>query len=477
MNTLTPETDQLRDDIDAIFAAQRNHAPLMALTTARERIERIRRIQTWTLTHEADIAKAMYDDFRKPASEVLLGDLGAVHYEIKYVIKHLKSWLKPQPVPTPLSLIGTRSYVRHEPKGTMLIIAPWNYPFGLVIKPLVTAIAAGNVCMLKPSEMTPHTAALLRRMITELFPPEEVAVCEGDAEVATALLALPFNHIFFTGSPAVGKIVMAAAARHLTSVSLELGGKSPCIVDESADIQAVAGRVAWAKFFNNGQTCIAPDYVLVHESVHKPFMEAFRKAVQAMYSPDGKPVEDSGSYCRLVNNRHFRRVQRLVSDAVGQGATVTMGGRMNEADNFIEPTVLENVTDSMAVMDEEIFGPVLPVLTYSSNDEVLTIINSREKPLALYIMSRNRQNIEYLMARTSAGDSVINDLLFQFSHIELPFGGVNNSGIGKTNGYYGFQEFTNARGVIQRDFGTSAFVYPPYTDLVKKIVGLVVRKL
>jgi aldehyde dehydrogenase (NAD+) len=477
MTSFAIETDQLRDQIGTIFTAQRNHAPQMALTTARERMERIRRIQSWIITNEADIAQAMYADFKKPTSEALLGDLGAVHYEIKYMLKHLKSWLKPQPVPTPLSLIGTRSYVRHEPKGTMLIIAPWNYPFGLVIKPLVTAIAAGNVCILKPSEMTPHTATLLKQMIAELFPTEEVAVCEGDANVATALLELPFNHIFFTGSPAVGKIVMAAAAKNLTSVSLELGGKSPCIIDESADIQASAERVAWGKFFNNGQTCIAPDYVLVHESVKTPFIEAFRRSVQAMYSPDGNPIEASDSYCRLVNNRHFRRVQRLINDAVEQGATVTMGGKMKEADNFIEPTVLENLTDDMAVMNEEIFGPVLPVLSYSTNDEVLKTINSREKPLALYIMSRNQKNIDYLMARTSAGDSVINELMFQFAHIDLPFGGVNNSGIGKTNGFYGFQEFSNMRGVIQRDFGTSKFIYPPYTDLVKKLVAFVVRKM
>ncbi|GAB3546090.1 aldehyde dehydrogenase family protein [Spirosoma fluminis] len=474
MNILLASTD-LRDDLQAVFAQQRRHAPQMALTTAAQRIERIRRIQHWITTHESAIQQAMYADFRKPSAEVTLGELMALHAEIRYTIKHLNQWIKPQRVPTPLSLVGTKSYIRYEPKGNVLIISPWNYPFVLSIRPLVSALAAGNVVILKPSELTPNTAGLIRQMIGELFPADEVAVFEGDAEVAKALLDLPFNHIFFTGSPAVGRIVMAAAAKHLASVTLELGGKSPAIVDESANIRQAAEQLAWGKCLNNGQTCIAPDYLLVHESVKQPLMQAMQTAIAGMYRPEGKPVELSDSYARIVNNAHFHRIKELVDDAVQKGATVTLGGQMNADQNFIEPTILEGVTNDMRVMQDEIFGPVLPVLTYSTLDEALQIVNQREKPLALYIHSRNQQHTQYILDRSSAGDTVVNDALLQFSNVELPFGGVNNSGLGKSNGFFSFQEFSNQRGVMQRDFGTMKFIYPPYTDKVKKLIGFLAK--
>ncbi len=471
----SPFQADLHGALQTAFGVQRQHAPQMALTTAGQRIERIRRLQTWITTHEAAIQQALFDDFRKPAAEVILGELMALHAEIKHTLRHLNQWMKPQRLPTSLVMTGTRSYIRHEPKGNVLILAPWNYPFVLTIRPLVSALAAGNVAILKPSELTPHTAGLIRRMIADLFPPEEVLVFEGDAEVAQALLALPFNHIFFTGSPAVGRLVMAAAAKHLASVTLELGGKSPAIVDASADIQQAAAQLVWGKCINNGQTCIAPDYLLVHESIKQPFMQALRTNLTAMYSPDGKPVEASDSYARIVNNRHFERLRTLVDDAVAKGATITSGGQMNPDQNFIEPTVLESVTDEMRVMQEEIFGPVLPVLTYANPDDALRIVNSRDKPLALYIHSRNRQTTQYLLERTSAGGTVINDTMIHFGNVELPFGGVNNSGLGKSNGFFGFQEFSNQRGVMQRDFGTMKFIYPPYTDKVKKLISLVTK--
>lgn len=294
MNLAAPQTT-LRNDMRAIFDAQHRHAPQMALTTAPERIERIRRVQTYMLAHQTDLERAMYDDFRKPAAEVGLGELMAVNAEIKHIAKHLKQWMRPQPLPTPTSLIGMRSSIRHEPKGNVLIFSAWNYPFSLIMKPLVSAIAAGNVCILKPSEMAPHTAAFMRTMVAELFPTNEVALFEGDADVAGALLELPFNHIFFTGSPAVGKIVMGAAAKHLASVTLELGGKSPSIVDETANLKTAAEQIAWGKYLNNGQTCIAPDYVLVHQSVKEPFLREFRSAVKRMYDGEGRGVEASST--------------------------------------------------------------------------------------------------------------------------------------------------------------------------------------
>jgi aldehyde dehydrogenase (NAD+) len=466
---------QPKTDIQTAFDLQRRHAPHMALTTANERIERIRRMQSWISSHEADIQRVMFDDFRKPSAEVMLGELMALYAEIKFTVGNLKRWMKPQSLPTPLALIGTKSHIVHEPKGNILIISPWNYPFVLAIRPLVSAIAAGNVAILKPSELTPHTSGLISRMITELFPAEEVAVFEGDADVAKSLLELPFNHIFFTGSPAVGRVVMTAAAKHLASVTLELGGKSPAIVDESANVRQAAQQLAWGKCLNNGQTCIAPDYLLVHASIKEPFMQAFRETLTAMYSPDGKPVAASDSYARIVNNRHFDRIRALLDDALTKGATITLGGQTDADQNFIEPTVLEGVTDDMRVMQDEIFGPVLPVLTYTDLDDALRIINQHEKPLALYIHSRNRKTTQYILDRTSAGDTVVNDTLLQFGNVELPFGGVNNSGIGKSNGYFSFQEFSNQRGVMHRDFGTMKFIYPPYTDKVKKLINFIVK--
>ena len=470
MTAIQPSTD-----IQTTFDLQRRHAPHMALTTANQRIERIRRIQTWVSSHEADIQRVMFDDFRKPSAEVMLGELMALYAEIKYTVAHLKRWMKPRSLPTPLALTGTKSHLVHEPKGNVLIISPWNYPFVLAIRPLVSAIAAGNVAILKPSEMAPNTAGLISRMITELFPAEEVAVFEGDAEVSKALLELPFNHIFFTGSPAVGRVVMTAAAKHLASVTLELGGKSPALVDESANVKQAAQQLAWGKCLNNGQTCIAPDYLLVHASIKESFMQALRGSLTAMYSPDGQPVAVSDSYARIVNNRHFTRISGLLDDAQAKGATITLGGQTDASQNFIEPTVLEGVTGDMQVMQDEIFGPILPVLTYTNLDDALRIINQREKPLALYIHSRNRKTTQYILDRTSAGDTVINDTLVQFGNVELPFGGVNNSGIGKSNGYFSFQEFSNQRGVMQRDFGTMKFIYPPYTDRVKKLINFLVK--
>jgi aldehyde dehydrogenase (NAD+) len=467
-----PQTD-LRPAIEAAFHRLRQQAPAMALTTAPERIDRLKRLMGWVEANKQAIYEAMYADYRKPTAEVDLGELAGLMSELRYTIKHLKQWMKPQRVPTPLSMVGTTGWLKYEPKGVVLVIAPWNYPFDLLVGPLATALAAGNVCMLKPSELTPNTAALMARMTRELFSPDEVVLFEGGAEVAQAMLDLPFNHIFFTGSPALGKVVMAAAAKHLASVTLELGGKSPFIVDETADITKAAEILAWGKFFNNGQTCIAPDYLLVQERVKGPLLEAFQRTVEKMYGADPAARAASDSYARIVNTRHFKRVKALIDDAVQQGATVRMGGRTNETENYIEPTLIDNVTDDMKLMQEEIFGPLLPVVSVANLDDALQHINRREKPLALYMHSRNQKNIDYVLNRTSAGDTVINDALIHFSHPELPFGGVNNSGIGSYHGYFGFQELSHRRGVLRRNFGTMKFVYPPYTDRVKRLIGWV----
>ncbi|GAB3988050.1 aldehyde dehydrogenase family protein [Spirosoma daeguense] len=476
MTSLQPQTS-LRSELQAIFDNQHRQAPEFALTTSAQRIDRIRRIQTWITTHETDIQQAMYSDFKKPIAEVMIGELIPLHTEIKHTIHRLNQWMKPQRVPTSLPLIGTRSYIHYEPKGNVLIIAPWNYPFTLLVRPLVMAIAAGNVAILKPSELTPHTSSLIKQMMNELFSANEVAVVEGDAVVSEALLELPFDHIYFTGSPAVGRIVMGAAAKNLASVTLELGGKSPVIVDESANVNQAAEQIAWGKYFNNGQTCISPDYVLVQDSLKESLIKTLQERIKVMYSPDGQSIEVSDSYARIVNKRHFERLRSLLDDATSKGAVVTFGGKVNPEQNFFEPTILEGVTSDMRVMQEEIFGPILPVLTYVTIADALRIINKGDKPLALYIHSRNSKITQHILERTSAGNSVVNDLLTHYGNMEIPFGGVNNSGIGKSNGFFGFQEFSNQRGVMHRDFGTIKFLYPPYTDKVKKLVNFFVKYL
>ncbi len=458
-----------------VFFMQQRNALLLKKSSAEDRINRLKKLQSYLLAHLSEAKQATYDDFKKPEMETMLGEIYGLNGELNYTIKNLKRWLKPQRVGTPLSAIGTSSYIQHEAKGVALIISPWNYPISLALKPLVSAIAAGCTAIIKPSEHTPHSSAYVQQVISACFPPEEVAVVEGDAELAKTLLELPFNHIFFTGSPAIGKVVMKAAAEHLTSVTLELGGKSPCVIDQTADLKTTAQKVAWGKFLNNGQTCIAPDYVLVHRSVKRSFIEEMRKVIGEMYQTEAGGIEASASYCRIVNDRHFDRLNTYLVEAVEGGAVVEVGGKTNAAQRFMEPTLLTGVNDSMKLMEEEIFGPLLPILEYGDLDEAITYINQRDKPLALYINSKDSKTVDKLLESTSAGDALVNEFLLQFAHHELPFGGVNTSGIGKSNGYFGFQEFSNAKGVLTRRFGTMRFLYPPYTDRINKLINWAVK--
>ena len=466
--------NQTEQAINNIFKSQKANAQNVANSNAQERKTKLHKILDWTLAHEAEIGEALFADFKKNPAETNLGEVLGVVGETKHLIKHLNSWMKPQSVPTPINMIGSSAHVRFEPKGVCLIISPWNYPFNLSIKPLVQAIAAGNTVILKPSEMTPHTSTLIKKMLTELFDDNEIAVVEGDATVSTILLEQPFNHIFFTGSPAVGKIVMSAAAKNLTSVTLELGGKSPCLVDETANIKKTAEKIAWGKYINNGQTCIAPDYVLVHKSVENELVTELKSSIEAMY---GKDVKTSADYCRVVNNRHFNRLNNLLNEAVEKGANVQAGGQTDGTENYIAPTLLTDVDDSMKIMQDEIFGPILPIMSYGSNEEAIAHIKSREKPLAMYINSSKEKNIQYFMDNSSAGGTVINDSIIYYGHTELPFGGVNNSGIGKSGGIWGFTEFSNQRAVMRQRFGTFKMIYPPYTPFVSKLIRFFVKYL
>ncbi len=463
------------NQIQNIFGRQKSNQYAVASIGAAGRIEKLKRLQKYLLDHVDEACEATKNDFQKPVAETIIGELLVLQAEINYAIRNLPRWLAPQKQSTPLSAIGTSSYILYEPKGCVLIISPWNYPINLALKPLVSAIAAGCVAIIKPSELTPNSSAFVKDVISHVFEADEVTVIEGDAAVSTQLLALPFNHIFFTGSPAVGKIVMRSAAEYLASVTLELGGKSPSIVDETADIPATARRIAWGKFFNNGQTCIAPDYVLVQESVKEKFVIEMKKVVVEMFDSEAKGAQFSASYGRIVNEKHFERLSGYLQDATNSGAVTEFGGTVIAEQRFIAPTLLTSVNDSMQLMKEEIFGPILPVKGFVNLSDAVGYIKKHEKPLALYIHSSSKANSEYILKNTSAGNALVNELLTQFGNPEIPFGGINNSGIGKSNGFYGFQEFSNAKGVMKRRFGTLKFLYPPYSDRLVKWLKIGLR--
>ncbi|OUR91557.1 aldehyde dehydrogenase family protein [Flavobacteriales bacterium 34_180_T64] len=421
------------------------------------------------------LREALYNDFKKPVLETDLTELYLVIKEIKHTKSHLRAWMKKQKVETPITLLGTSSWIKLEPKGVCLIISPWNYPINLTFAPLVSAIAAGNTVIIKPSELTPNTSAVMAQIVSDIFSDKEIVLIEGEVEVAQDLLKLPFNHIFFTGSPQVGKIVMKAAAEHLTSVTLELGGKSPTIIDETADLENAVRKIVWGKHINNGQTCIAPDYILIHKSVKEEFIKRYKASVLHYYS---KEASTSDSYCRIVNNRHFNRLVKHIEDAKDKSAVIELGGRYNSDDNFIEPTLISNLPEDASLLQDEIFGPILPIKTYRTIDEVISYVNSKEKPLALYIYSKNKKAIRSIIDNTRAGTTCINTNALQYSNHNLPFGGSNNSGIGKSHGIYGFKEFSNMRAVLKRHTkGPVDWLTPPYSGVKQKLMDFTIKWL
>ncbi|THH35544.1 aldehyde dehydrogenase family protein [Neolewinella litorea] len=452
-----------------LLAQQRSRAPALARSSVDERKERLERIATYLGNddHRQRLVRALSSDLGKPAVESLLSEVGAVHGHIKYITQHLQRWMEPRRVATPLSMVGTVNYIYYEPKGCVLILSPWNYPFNLAVVPLLYAMAAGCPVVLKPSEASPATTDYLKRMVEELYDPHEVTVVEGEADTAAALTRLPFDHIFFTGSPAVGKKVMAAAAENLSSVTLELGGKSPCVVAPDVDIQKSARNVAWGKFFNAGQTCTAPDYLLVHESIAADYLRALTEALHDYYGPDPRA---SDSLARIVNRRQHDHLSGLLAEALTDGATTAAGGQHDAADRYFAPTILTRVTPAMRIMREEIFGPILPVLTYRTPEEALAVIHGLPKPLAFYLQANDRNFIRRFLAETSAGGTMVNEFFLSQGNPALPFGGVNNSGIGKSFGYHGWVGFCNERSVLERKFFDLSVVYPPYTDRVRRLV-------
>lgn len=462
--------------IEQSFDHIRRAAPALRKEKVSRRVERLKSLRQWIHANRAAIHQAMYNDFRKPSVEVDVIEVLHVLSEISMAMTNLDNWSRPKKVDASLTMLGTRSHIRYEPRGACLILSPWNYPLGLALGPLVSALAAGNTAILKPSEMTPHVSALIRRMAEEVFDKNIVQVVEGGPDVASFLTSLPFDHIFFTGSPSVGKLVMKAAAENLTSVTLELGGKSPSVITRSANIAEAAERTAVAKFVNNGQTCVAPDYVLVDETVKDDFLEHLIKELRQHFSLNGD-FSASASYCRIVNRRNYDRLQELVQDAQAYGAKVLVDGEHDPATLFFHPVVLTDVHPDSRLLQEEIFGPVLPVISYKNLDDALALINAKPKALALYVFSRDRKTVERVLTETSSGGVCVNESGIHFLHPHLPFGGVNSSGIGKSHGHYGFLAFSNEKPVLRQKSGITTVrpFYPPYGERSRKLVDWFLR--
>ncbi|MBQ2374081.1 MAG: aldehyde dehydrogenase [Alistipes sp.] len=428
------------------------------------RLKQLQRLQTALKEWEQPLCDALWHDLHKSKEEAILTELSIVTAEVRNHLKHLKKWAKPTKRTTPLKMFPSRSYIVSEPLGSALIISPWNYPVQLLLNPLVGAISAGCTAMLKPSPYVPKVSAVIEQMIEATFDEKYIAVVQGNREVNTALLEQRFDIIFFTGSPALGKMVMEAAAKNLTPVVLELGGKSPCIVDKDADLKLAAKRIAWGKTLNAGQTCIAPDYLLIHNSLAQPFVEEFKKAIKALH---GNDVRQSRHYVRMVSDKAFERVAGYLSDG-----EVVAGGATDSAERYIEPTLLTNVSPTSKVMQEEIFGPILPMLTFERNEEVIRFINEREKPLALYYFGNEEMGWRTI-GRTSSGGACLNDTIMHIANENLPFGGVGNSGMGSYHGRLSFDVFSHRRAVVASPTWIDIpFRYMPYKmfSIVKKIL-------
>ncbi len=463
-------------DFAAVFEEQRRRyraAPNPSLESRKANLDKLERA---VRARRQAIRDALYADFRKPPEETEFTEYIVTLAELKFARDKLAKWMRPERVETPLSLFGSKAEVRFEPKGVVLIVAPWNYPFQLTIAPLIAALAAGNRCIVRPSEKAPATREVIEAIIRDAFDPHEVAAVGGEVETAQALLKLPFDHIFFTGSTQIGKLVMHAAAEHLSSVTLELGGKSPAIVDLDADVPHAAARITWAKYLNGGQTCVAPDYVLVHESLERAFLDAAAADIAKMYGPTAEARERTPDFCRMIDDRHFARIEGLLDATVRGGATVEVGGQTDASQRYVAPTVLSHVGFDAPIMSEEIFGPVLPVISYRSLDDALAQINARPKPLALYAFSRNGETVERILDGTSAGGTLVNDAILHLANPYLPFGGVGESGVGSYHGYFGFKAFSHERAVMRQSRRSLApLLAPPYTKLTRRMMAVLER--
>lgn len=450
-------------DIHALISAQRAHFQTGATLPLSARRQALRTLEQAIRLHERDIAAALAADLNKSPAESYMCEIGMTLSELRYVERYLNRWARDRSVPTPLSQFHAKSFTVCDPYGVVLIMSPWNYPFLLTLEPLIGAIAAGNCCIVKPSAYSPATSVLIQQLLSECFPPEYVAVVEGGRAENQALLEQKFDYIFFTGSVAVGREVMAKASVHLTPVTLELGGKSPCVVDQSAKLDLAAKRLVFGKLLNCGQTCVAPDYVLIDKEIKDDFLAALKKWMSAMYGSD--PLDNQG-YVRMINRKHFDRVMGLIDPE-----KVVYGGQGDPETLKIQPTILDHVSPDDPVMQEEIFGPVLPILTYDNPDEAVDFINSRPHPLALYLFSEDKAVQERFLRRVPFGGGCINDTIIHLASSRLGFGGVGDSGMGSYHGKKSFETFSRRKSIVKKSTWLDLSIrYAPYSPKQEKLL-------
>ena len=476
--TQPPVALDVRSHIEYLFALQKAHAPRMARTTVAERRERLRRLRSAIESRRAAVYNALLRDLARPPAETELSEMHITLVEIDHAIRKLRGWMRGRRLGSSLTVVGTTSRLVYEPRGVALILAPWNYPFHLALNPLTSAIAAGCCVILKPSEKTPATEAVLRELLTATFPQEEVAIVEGAADVAATLLEQPFDHIHFTGGTSIARRVMASAAKHLSTVTLELGGKSPAIVDATADVPAAAARIVAGKFLNAGQTCIAPDYVLVHASRTAEMVEALKAAAARGYGADDAARRATADFGRIVDPGHFERLRELFNRTVAAGAHIAMGGEFDAATRYVAPTILTDVPLDSPAMQEEIFGPILPVVTWEDEREALRVINGLDKPLMMYVFTRDHAVADRFIGETSAGGTVINNVGLHYVNHDAPFGGVGDSGMGACHGFAGFRSFSHERTVMRQHWPVTIGLFAaPYGGMRTRFANWLLRTI
>ena len=455
-------------DVESMIAAQHQFYFTGQTRTAEFRKEMLMKLRDAIVKHEDSIIEALHKDLGKSAFESYVTEMGFVLSSISQMIKNVDAWMKPESIKTPVHLQPSKSFIVREPYGSVLIIGPFNYPFQLVMEPLVGAIVGGNCAIVKPSESAMHTVKVVSKILSETFPIDYIRVVEGEREETSALIHAPFDYIFFTGSVAVGKVVMKAAAERLTPVTLELGGKSPVIVDQTANLVHAAERIVWGKFLNTGQTCVAPDYLLVHHSVKEELIERMTETIERFY---GKDAQESPDYGRIINERQFHRLASLISKEWPQ---IIYGGDFDTANLFIEPTLLDGVTWNSPSMEDEIFGPILPIIEYDNLGEVLHQVRQLPKPFAAYMFTENEQAANYFIESLPFGGGCINDTISHVGNTNLPFGGVGSSGINAYHGKDSFDVFTHAKAMMKRSTKIPMrLAFPPYENKLKLVKPLI----
>jgi len=455
--------------IDDLFTRQKNHFRENLISIGvKKRIKKIQLIRKWIKENENLIIQTSMKDYKRPIPEFYTTEFKPVLNHIKFTLKNINKWTSRKSVWNPIHLLGTQSKIYYEPKGVCLIISPWNYPFNLTLNPVISAISAGNCIIVKPSEFTPNMSSLISKMLSSIFDENEVKVIEGGEDVGDYLINLKFDHIFFTGSPKIGSIVMQAAAKNLSSITLELGGGNHTIVDETANIQDAVEKILWSKYVNCGQTCLAVNHVFVHSKNYNLFLSKFKVVLEKFFS-------NNSDFGEIVNTRHLERLKSVLKNTLNHSGKVLIDSNsISKIKSKFPITILKDLSIENPTLKKEIFGPILPIITYDNFNNILDFIREGEKPLALYLFSKSNTNINKFLNLTSSGTAAINDCMLQYANPYLPFGGVNNSGTGKTGGKQGFLSFSNEKSVLfQRSgFSMAKFIYPPYNNMKKKLAKI-----